>query len=103
MSTTTTGKPPVTQQEDWPTLLRPWVERMVRELDLGERSGVDVDRVHETTGVVAHDVQRSMAPIASYLVGVAVGRGMDLEEACRVVERATEDMAAGVADATSVG
>lgn len=81
-------KPPVTEQPEWESVLRPWLEDVLASLGL-DGEAVDVDRVHGTTSVVAHDVQRSMAPIASYLVGVAVGRGMSLEEACRTVERAT--------------
>lgn len=82
------SKPPVTQQEDWDSTLLPWLRSMLGALGL-ENAAVDVDRIHETTGVVAREVQRSMAPIASYLVGVAVGRGTDPAEACRILEDAT--------------
>lgn len=82
------GKPPVTQQEDWAAVLEPWLVDMVDALGL-DGAELDVDRIHETTGVVAHEVQRSMAPIASFLVGIAVGRGLPLERACRILEDAT--------------
>jgi hypothetical protein len=84
-------KPPVTQQEDWETMLRPWILQVEDALEIDDLC--DVDRVHEMTGVVASGVQRSMAPISSFLVGIAVGRGASLEDACRVVERVTLERA----------
>lgn len=82
------AKPPVTLQSDWPTALEPWLHRVAEHLDV---AGVDldVDRVHLMTGVVADEVQRSMAPISAFLVGAAVARGAGLEEACRWVEEIT--------------
>jgi hypothetical protein len=80
-------KPPVTSQDDWETELRPWLEQVATALGTTrEDTAAEVDRVHELTGVVAGNVQRSMAPISAYLVGIAVGRGASLEEACRRVE-----------------
>ncbi|MCS6710861.1 hypothetical protein JSY14_02055 [Brachybacterium sp. EF45031] len=79
-------KPPVTQTAQWATYLEPWIRQVEAELNLGQDT-VDVDRVHQMTSVVAEHIQRSMAPIASYLVGYAVGRGARIEEACVVVER----------------
>lgn len=82
------ARPPVTLQAEWATTLRPWLDRVCEQLDV---SGVDldVDRVHEMTGVVADAVQRSMAPISAFLVGAAVARGASLEEACAAVEEVT--------------
>ena len=79
------SRPPVTEQEDWDSLLRPWLDEATDSLDV---AGVDldVDRVHHMTGVVADGVQRSMAPISAFLVGAAVARGATLEDACRAVE-----------------
>ena len=73
-------RPPVTQQDDWATHLRPWLLETCSALELADETG-DVDTIHSLTGIVASGVQRSMAPISSYLVGLAVGRGMPLEEA----------------------
>ena len=46
------SRPPVTEQEDWDTVLRPWLESAADSLDV---AGVDldVDRVHRMTAVVA--------------------------------------------------
>lgn len=82
------AKPPVTAQEDYAAVLLPWIHGMQEALGLGDQE-LDVDRLHAMTGVVAHEVQRSMAPISSYLVGLAVARGADLEDACAALEQAT--------------
>jgi hypothetical protein len=79
------SRPPVTEQEDWDSLLRPWLDEAADSLDVA-RVELDVDRVHRMTGVVADGVQRSMAPISAFLVGAAVARGASLESACRMVE-----------------
>lgn len=81
------AKPPVTESADWPRRLRPWLEDVADSLEVQvEDPGAEVDRLHVMTGTVAEGVQRSMAPISTYLVGLAVGRGASLEEACRMVE-----------------
>ena len=89
----TSAKPPVTSQEDWESELLPWIRRVEAALQIQDCS-MDVDRVHLMTAVVARDVQRSMAPISSFLVGYAMGRGAGLEEACQIVEQVTTDVAA---------
>lgn len=86
------ARPPVTLQEDWETILRPWLDRVARQLEV-DGVHLDVDRVHLMTGVVAEGVQRSMAPISAFLVGAAVARGASLEEACAAVEVVTRDRA----------
>lgn len=86
------ARPPVTLQEDWETILRPWLDRVARQLEV-DGVDLDVDRVHLMTGVVAEGVQRSMAPISAFLVGAAVARGASLEEACAAVEVVTRDRA----------
>lgn len=82
------AKPPVTSQADWESELLPWIRRVEAALAI-EDCPMDVDRIHLMTGVVAREVQRSMAPISSFLVGYAMGRGTGLEEACEIVERVT--------------
>lgn len=82
------AKPPVTSQDDWESELLPWIRRVEAALQI-EDCPMDVDRVHVMTRVVAREVQRSMAPISSFLVGYAMGRGAGLEEACEVIERVT--------------
>ena len=62
-----------------------WVDALTRALELP--SAVDTDTVLDVARDVAHNVERRAAPVTTYLVGVAVGRGMAPELA---VERVRE-------------
>ena len=62
-----------------------WVDALTRALELP--SAVDTDTVLDVARDVAHNVERRAAPVTTYLVGVAVGRGMAPEVA---VERVRE-------------
>ena len=53
---------------------------------LGLVDDVPVARLLDVARDAAHRVQRPAAPITTFLVGLAVGRGMDLDQACRIVE-----------------
>lgn len=89
-----TERPPVTQQDDYERTLAPWIAAACSELGLTVADvDVDVDAVHRLTGAVADQVQRSMAPISAYLVGVAVGRGMTFAQGVAAVERSLPRLA----------
>lgn len=60
-------------------MMNRWIESVSAEL--GVSSALDVDAVLDLTRVVAHDVERPAAPVTTYLVGLAVAKGMPLEEA----------------------
>ncbi|MCZ3387429.1 MAG: DUF6457 domain-containing protein [Actinomycetia bacterium] len=62
-----------------------WVDALTRALELP--SAVDTETVLDVARDVAHNVERRAAPVPTYLVGVAVGRGMAPEVA---VERVRE-------------
>jgi hypothetical protein len=62
-----------------------WVDALTRALELP--TAVDTDTVLDVARDVAHNVERRAAPVTTYLVGVAVGRGMAPEVA---VERVRE-------------
>jgi hypothetical protein len=66
--------------------LQNWTERICLELslDLGQ---VDRDLVLDLARDVAHGVARPAAPITTYLIGLAVGRGAPAQDA---VARVTE-------------
>lgn len=66
-----------------------WVAALAAALELP--SDVDVTAVLDVARDVAHNVERPAAPVSTYLVGVAVGRGMAAEAA---VER-TQALAIG--------
>ena len=53
-------------------LWRPWIDRVADALGV-DGAGVDVGLIHSLTRVVAHEFQRPMAPVAAYILGLAVG------------------------------
>ena len=60
--------------------LEEWIEHVVRELNLDE-TVVDRTVVLDVARDVAHGVARPAAPLTTYLLGVAVGRGATLSQA----------------------
>ncbi|NYH54064.1 MULTISPECIES: DUF6457 domain-containing protein [Nocardiopsis] len=70
--------------------LTEWAEVVRRELDLTGTEPfrkADVDRVLDLARDAAHSVARPAAPLTTYLLGVAVGRGADPDEAAAVLSR----------------
>jgi hypothetical protein len=59
--------------------LQDWARRAADELGLPE--GPDVGLLLQLSREVAHRVVRPAAPVTTYLLGVAVGRGADPHEA----------------------
>lgn len=57
-----------------------WIEEAAAALEI-DAATLDVDAVLGLAGKVAHRVARPMAPVTAYLVGVAVGAGIDPNEA----------------------
>ncbi|MBV2363197.1 DUF6457 domain-containing protein [Streptomonospora nanhaiensis] len=63
-----------------------WAQQVCAELDLPEELGkADVDRVLDLAKDAAHSIARPAAPVTTYLVGIAVGRGADPQEAAAAV------------------
>lgn len=60
-----------------------WIEAVARELGL--EGGVDVEALLQLAGRAAHTVERPAAPVTTYLAGVAVGSGADLDDVVRKV------------------
>ena len=56
-----------------------WVEKACTALDL-DPADVDIDLVHELSKNVSHEVTRPLAPVSSYLLGIAVGRRLERGE-----------------------
>lgn len=70
-------------------MLTDWTDAVSAELGISPRWDPDV--LLDVTKDVAHQVQRPAAPLTAFLLGVAVGGGTDLAEACAAVRRLTQD------------
>ena len=70
---------------DQETVLASWVADVGRELGLDLE--VEIDALLDIAGDAAHAVVRPAAPLTTFLVGVAVGRGARLEDALETVRR----------------
>ena len=70
---------------DQESVLAGWAAEVGRELGLDLT--VDVEVVLDLAGDAAHGVVRPAAPLTTFLVGVAVGRGARLDDAVRAVGR----------------
>ncbi|MCK5892397.1 DUF6457 domain-containing protein [Aeromicrobium sp.] len=70
---------------DQDTVLAAWVADVGREL--GVDLEVEVGVVLDLAGDAAHAVVRPAAPLTTFLVGVAVGRGARLDDALEAVGR----------------
>ncbi len=68
----------------------PWIEAVCAALDL-PRTAVDVDAVLALAGRVAHRVARPMAPVSTFMLGLALGSGggslAELKERLLAVEQ----------------
>lgn len=52
---------------------QPWINEAAAAIGVDPRT-VDVPLIHELTKHVAHRYDRPMAPVSSYLLGMALGR-----------------------------
>ena len=68
-----------------------WVEEACAAVGL-DPEAVDVTAIHGLTKQIAHGFERSMAPVGSYILGMAVGRlqeqgrPVDIEALRRAIE-----------------
>ena len=64
---------------------RQWTEKAARELGL-DPSLIDIGRIHDVSRIVAHDFERPLAPVSTYILGLAVGAAAgkaDIDELTR--------------------
>ena len=66
-----------------PWTLHTWTPELAAALGLPD--DVPIVALLDLARDAAHGVERPAAPITTYLVGLAVGRGMTFTEACRIV------------------
>jgi len=67
------------------TALDDWTATVRTGLGLAEAVADEQRLVLDLARDVAHDVLRPAAPLSTYLLGVAVGRGADPAEAARAI------------------
>ncbi|MFF4758220.1 DUF6457 domain-containing protein [Streptomyces sp. NPDC001292] len=66
--------------------LERWIAQVAGELGVS-RDALDRDEVLDVAKNVAHQVARPAAPLTTYLLGVAVGRGIAPETAAETVNK----------------
>lgn len=65
-----------------------WIDAVRRELGIDD--SVDVGVILDLARVAAHNVARPAAPVTTYLLGVAVGRGADLAQSQTLINDLAE-------------
>jgi len=65
--------------------MQTWIDAVRTELKLP--SDVNVDVILDVARVAAHSVERPAAPITTFLLGMAVAGGMDVNEAATKIEQ----------------
>ncbi|WP_026127212.1 DUF6457 domain-containing protein [Nocardiopsis xinjiangensis] len=73
-----------------------WADLVRAELELDENERLDradVDRVLDLAKDAAHSVARPAAPLTTFLMGIAIGRGGDPEEVAARLSRLALDSA----------
>ena len=60
-----------------------WADAVQKELGL--RVNIDVNSILDIARVAAHAIERPAAPVTTYLLGIAMANGANLEEACRKI------------------
>lgn len=65
-----------------------WVKAVSAELDLP--ADVNVDVILDVARVAAHSVERPAAPVTTFLLGMAVAGGTDVNEAAAKIQALAE-------------
>lgn len=66
-----------------------WVEDACKALAV-EPDDVDTEELLDLSREVAHGVERRAAPVATFLLGLVVGRGGDYDEALAALRETAE-------------
>ena len=73
-----------------PNVLEAWITAACGALDLTDLPDRDRRAVLDLARDVAHGVVRPAAPLTAFLLGLAVGRGADVETAAATLTRLAE-------------
>lgn len=72
---------------------RPWIERACAAVGVNP-ADVDVHAIHALTKIVAHELARPMAPVSSFIAGLAIGAAgpdVDREAIYQALAATTDD------------
>ena len=67
-----------------------WIDELCQLLSI-DPNDVDIDGLLGLSREAAHGIERRAAPITTYIVGVAVGAGADLDEVMAKISGLLED------------
>ena len=65
-----------------------WINAVRAEL--GIDVSVDIEAILDVARIAAHSIERPAAPVTTYLLGIAVAGGAELEDARRRIEALAE-------------
>ena len=65
-------------------MMKTWVDAVCAELNLP--ADVNVDLILDVARVAAHNVERPAAPVTTFLLGLGVAGGMDVNEAAAKIQ-----------------
>jgi len=65
-------------------MMQAWIDALCAELNLP--SDVNVDVILDVARVAAHNVERPAAPVTTFLLGMLVAGGMDVNEAAARIQ-----------------
>jgi len=65
-------------------MMSSWIEAVCAELNLPANANIDV--ILDVARVAAHAVERPAAPVTTYLLGMLVAGGMDVQEAAAKIQ-----------------
>jgi hypothetical protein len=67
-----------------------WIDDLCEVLSI-DPNDIDIDGLLDLSREAAHGIERRAAPVTTYLVGVAVGAGADLDEVISKVSGLLKD------------
>ena len=65
-------------------MMKAWIDAVTAELNLS--ANADVDVILDVARVAAHSVERPAAPVTTFLLGLAVAGGMDVNEVATKIQ-----------------
>ena len=65
-------------------MMKTWIDALCAELNLP--SDVNVDVILDVARVTAHNIERPAAPVSTFLLGMLVAGGMDVNEAAAKIQ-----------------